>query len=93
MENTHILVVEDSEITLFKLKAILVRLGYKVTTYTSPLTALDWMSKPGGVPDLIISDVLMPDMNGYDFIHQVAVKTCHIAYAGHHADQPSRDQR
>jgi len=47
MENTHIPVVEDSEITLFKLKAILVRLGYKVTTYTSPLSTLEWMSKPG----------------------------------------------
>ena len=51
MENARILVVDDSEITLFKIKAILLRLGYVVTTHTNPLNALEWIKAPGsGVP-------------------------------------------
>jgi pilus assembly protein CpaE len=71
MDKAHILVVEDSEITLFKLKAILIRLGYTVTTSADPLAALQWLQKSGTLPDLIISDVVMPGINGYDFIRQV----------------------
>jgi len=71
MENAHICIVEDSEITLFKLKAILVRLGYEVTTHASPLKALEWLDKNSAAVNLIISDVTMPDMNGYDFVRKV----------------------
>jgi pilus assembly protein CpaE len=71
MEGTHILVVEDSEITLFKLKAILVRLGYTVTTYSNPIEALEWLNKSKNVPDLILSDVNMPGMNGFTFVRKL----------------------
>jgi pilus assembly protein CpaE len=67
----HILVVEDSELTLFKLKAILLRLGYDVTTHLTALAALDWLKSSGITPNLIITDVTMPGMNGYDFIRKV----------------------
>jgi pilus assembly protein CpaE len=71
MDKASILVVEDSEMTLFKLKAILLRLGYNVITQTSGEAALDWLQASGTVPNLIISDVNMPGMNGYDFIRKV----------------------
>ncbi len=71
METAHICVVEDSEITLFKLKAILVRLGYTVTTHTSPLKALEWLDKNSSAINLIISDVYMPEMNGYEFVRKL----------------------
>jgi pilus assembly protein CpaE len=70
MSTPHILLVEDSEITLFKLKAILTRLGYTVTAQTNPISALDWLKKSGTIPSLIISDVQMPGMSGYDFVRQ-----------------------
>jgi pilus assembly protein CpaE len=71
MENAHICVVEDSEITLFKLKAILVRLGYTVTTHSSPLKALEWLDKNSSNINLILSDVNMPEMNGYEFVRKL----------------------
>ena len=68
MENARILVVDDSEITLFKIKAILLRLGYVVTTHTNPLNALEWIKAPGSGVDLILSDMNMPEMSGVDFV-------------------------
>ena len=67
----HILIVEDSEITLYKIKAILIRLGYDVTAYNNPVVALDWITKTTTLPDLIISDVVMPEMDGFEFIRHV----------------------
>lgn len=71
MANEHILLVDDSEITIFKLKAALTRLGYIVTAQTNPVVALNWLEKTAVPPDLIISDVNMPEMIGYDFVRAV----------------------
>jgi CheY-like chemotaxis protein len=67
MDKTHILVVEDSEITLFKLKAVLIRLGYTVTTSSAATEALKWLQETKERPRLIISDVVMPGMDGFEF--------------------------
>lgn len=71
MDSAHILAVEDSDITLFKLKAILVRLGYTVTTYNNPVQALEWLKTSGMKPDLVMTDVMMPEMDGFDFVRGV----------------------
>ncbi|HCS38143.1 MAG TPA: hypothetical protein DIW44_00970 [Anaerolineaceae bacterium] len=66
-----ILIVEDSEITLYKLKAILLRLGFEVSAHDRPQNALDWLNSSHKTPDLIISDVMMPGMDGYTFIKTI----------------------
>ena len=71
MEPNHIVVVEDSEITLFKLKSILQRLGYTLTTFSNPIHALEWFEKPGNSVDLIMSDLKMPEMDGLEFVRKV----------------------
>ena len=71
MDKAHILIVEDSEITLFKLKAVLLRLGYAVTTSPAATEALEWLKQAKERPDLIISDVVMPGMDGFEFIRQI----------------------
>ena len=70
-EKTQILIVEDSEITLYKLKAILVRLGYSVVAYDNPQKALIWLNTVEVNPDLIISDVMMPGIDGYAFVKHI----------------------
>ncbi len=70
-EKKHILIVEDSEITLYKIKAILIRLGYMVTAFDRPDSAIDWLKKGEFIPDLIITDLMMPAMDGREFIMKV----------------------
>jgi pilus assembly protein CpaE len=71
MNTAHILVIEDSETTLLKLKVVLSYFGYKVTTHSDSQTALDWLTETLSVPDLILSDVLMPGMSGIEFTQKV----------------------
>lgn len=70
-EKRQILIVEDSEITLYKLKAILIRLGYSVSAHDRPQSAFEWLNSTQIIPDLIITDVMMPGIDGYTFVKQI----------------------
>jgi response regulator RpfG family c-di-GMP phosphodiesterase len=65
-----IVIVDDEEMVLTSLRSFLnLETEYDVETYTSPKQALESLdSKP---LDLVISDYLMPEMNGIDFLLQV----------------------
>jgi DNA-binding NtrC family response regulator len=65
-----IVIVDDEEMVLTSLRSFLnLETDYVVETYTSPKKALENLnSKP---LDLIISDYLMPEMNGIDFLLQI----------------------
>ena len=65
------LLLKTAKSRLFKLKAILIRLGYTVTTFSNPVNALEWLKNSSDLPDLIISDVTMPDMDGFTFVRNV----------------------
>ncbi len=64
-----ILLVDDDEAILDGVTRLLHLHGYRVITATNGHEALDAMQQT--IPDLIISDIAMPDMNGYDFFHAV----------------------
>ena len=64
-----ILVVDDEHALADTLALILERAGYKSTAAYSAAEALIAVEKQR--PDLIISDVMMPVMNGVDFAVQV----------------------
>ena len=67
-----ILLVDDEEMILTSIKSFFaIETDYDVLTYTSPVQALhDLDSKIKGV-DLVISDYLMPEMDGISFLAEV----------------------
>ena len=63
-------VVDDEEMVLTSLRSFLVlETEYEVATYQSPQAALEGLAK--GQLDLVISDYLMPGMNGIEFLLEV----------------------
>ena len=64
-----ILVVDDSHTTRILQKNILSNHGYNVSTATNPINALDKTLNTNF--DLIISDIQMPEMNGFEFIQKL----------------------
>ncbi len=71
MSKPHILIIDDDPNSTRLLALLLKREGYDVTTHNSPVEALKWLRLPGNHPDLIISDLNMPDMSGHEFTRQV----------------------
>ncbi|MBD2453969.1 PAS domain S-box protein [Nostoc sp. FACHB-87] len=69
IENLRVVVVDDEADSLELLKVILEQEGALVKEVLSPIKALPLLATTPF--DLLISDIGMPDMDGYTFIHQV----------------------
>ncbi len=67
-----LMVVDDNEDILFNLKILLEEKGCNVKTATSGKKAIKILSTLNTIPDVIISDIMMPGMNGYDFFSAVS---------------------
>lgn len=65
-KDTNILIVDDKP-EIAKVIKIQLASEYNVHYLENPVKALSWM-KEGNLPDLIISDVYMPEMNGHEFL-------------------------
>ncbi len=72
METQHILVVEDHESLLAAIQHVLEIEDYSVLTAIDGVEALDMMDKVR--PDLIVADIMMPRMNGYEFYEAVRAR-------------------
>ena len=67
-----ILLVDDEEMILTSIKAFFaIDTDYEFLTYTSPLKALDDLGTRIQNLDLVISDYLMPEMDGINFLSNV----------------------
>jgi len=62
-----IMIVDDSSTMLMSLRNSLEIAGFKVLAASDGQLALDQL-KAGGKPDLIITDINMPNMGGIEFI-------------------------
>ena len=69
-EDNVVMVVDDEEMVTQSIKNFLtLETDYEVLTYTSPHEALDALGNKQ--VDVIISDYLMPELNGIDFFLKV----------------------
>ena len=72
MAGETVLIVEDNDVLREGLEAILEAEGYSVLTAPNGLAGIEQMkSLP---PDLILADISMPEMNGYEFFEAVRVQ-------------------
>ncbi|MGZ3743110.1 MAG: response regulator [Pseudobdellovibrionaceae bacterium] len=84
----HVLLVDDAQEILFLMKHILEKTGARVTQARSATEALSKLAKEK--PNLIITDIEMPDGDGYELIEKVHLLTKNdrthlpvIAHTGH----------
>ena len=67
-QTKRVLVVDDVPDNLFLAQVILETQGYQVDTARSGKTALTLLETETVKPDLIVLDLMMPKMNGYEVI-------------------------
>ncbi len=64
----RVLLIDDEAEVLGTFRRLLLRLGYRVEAFTSPRIALDRFEADATRFDLIISDMVMPDMSGEELV-------------------------
>jgi PAS domain S-box-containing protein len=67
-----VLLVEDEGDILAVTRRMLERLGYQVATARTPAEAMRAVSESGGRIDLLVTDVIMPEMNGRELAAMIA---------------------
>ena len=65
-----VIFVDDSETALASTRMVTSSMPIEVKQYTAPQTALAEI-KAGMTPDLIITDLNMPVMNGFEFLAEI----------------------
>jgi signal transduction histidine kinase/CheY-like chemotaxis protein len=66
-----ILLVEDEAIMMDVARQMLEKMGYKVLTATSPKQAINLAKQNIDMIDLLITDIIMPEMNGRQLADQI----------------------
>ncbi len=66
-----VLVVEDETALLPMIKVMLEKLGFRVLTASSPMVAIDLVQKHKDEIRLLLTDVIMPEMNGSTMVEVV----------------------
>ena len=69
----RILVVDDSPDNVFLIQAILEEEGYKISTAADGRSALAQLEEE--LPDLVLLDVMMPGMDGYEVTQRIRAMT------------------
>jgi len=72
MKQSRILVVDDSTTNIVLLEAILTEKGYLIETALNAREAFMKIEKQ--IPDLILLDLLMPKVSGFDFLEELRKK-------------------
>ena len=67
-----ILIVEDNDDILLNIKLTLEFNDYEVITANNGKKGLKVLSEQKKLPEIIVSDIMMPEMDGYDFFQAVS---------------------
>ena len=70
-ENLKIFIIEDDENLRFTVKEILEKQGNIVTEASNGKEALIKLNDEENLPDIILLDLMMPIMNGFEFLSQI----------------------
>ncbi|WP_461789271.1 response regulator [Pedobacter sp.] len=68
--NKKLILLVDDEITVLKLLEFILKKDYELVIHNNGLEAISWMDE-GHMPDLIISDLEMPYVDGLDFVRSL----------------------
>ncbi len=74
MADLSVLVVDDDPICLHVLGATLEQIGLRVRSADRPSVALRLLDADAPVPDLLVSDLLMPEMSGLELVKAVRAR-------------------
>jgi len=72
MAQGTILVVDDSPLATKIMSTLFTREGYNVLTAGSGEEALEQLGRV--TPDLVVTDIMMPGIDGYELCHQIRVR-------------------
>ena len=73
----RIVAVDDSNVVLKTLKNVLDKDEYELHAFSSGTRALEYLEQQDKIPDLIILDIEMPIMSGYDILKRIR-QTVHL---------------
>ena len=68
----HILIVDDEQMVVQNGQEVLENLGYQVTGQTCSREALEMVRRQPGKFDLVITDFIMPQMNGIELAQELS---------------------
>ncbi len=78
-KDKHVVVVDDDEINLQIANKILKSAGIEATALRSGEALLDYLDKETELPDLILLDVMMPGLDGYETLKRLRAKDTSVA--------------
>ena len=70
-ENLKICIIEDDDNLRFTIKEILEKQGNIIIDASNGKDALSKLKKENTLPDIILLDLMMPVMNGFEFLNQI----------------------
>ena len=72
--NNLILVIEDNALFAKMYKSVLEAQGFRVRCVFDGEEALNWLGTAEQLPDLVLLDLLMPKVNGYEVLERMKSK-------------------